>query len=146
MLPITEIAAKLGIGENALEPYGRTKAKLDIGALRDLPRKGKLILVTAINPTPAGEGTGRMFPAVPPALPPDLRGVPSNRGGACPAVAGGTSAQTPGSAAPVGPGGRAADLRACAPGDSAAGSGGAGGAALCAGPRMDPHPADGRTV
>ena len=56
MLPITEIAAKLGIGENALEPYGRTKAKLDIGALRDLPRKGKLILVTAINPTPAGEG------------------------------------------------------------------------------------------
>ena len=56
MLPITEIAAKLGIGENALEPYGRTKAKLDIGALRDVPRKGKLILVTAINPTPAGEG------------------------------------------------------------------------------------------
>lgn len=56
MLPIGEIAAKLGVSENALEPYGRTKAKLDIHTLRDVPRKGKLILVTAINPTPAGEG------------------------------------------------------------------------------------------
>ena len=56
MLPITEIAAGLGIGEDALEPYGRTKAKLDIHALKNTPRKGKLILVTAINPTPAGEG------------------------------------------------------------------------------------------
>ena len=52
---LREIAAKLGIGENAPEPYGRTKAKLDIGARR-LPRKGKLILVTAITPAPAGEG------------------------------------------------------------------------------------------
>ena len=56
MLPISEIAASLGIGEEALEPYGRTKGKLDIHALKDKPRKGKLILVTAINPTPAGEG------------------------------------------------------------------------------------------
>ena len=56
MLPIRDIAAKVGIGEEALEPYGRTKGKLDIHALKDLPRKGKLILVTAINPTPAGEG------------------------------------------------------------------------------------------
>lgn len=56
MLPIGEIAAKLGVSEDALEPYGRTKAKLDIHTLRDVPRKGKLILVTAINPTPAGEG------------------------------------------------------------------------------------------
>ena len=56
MLPIGEVAAKLGVGEEALEPYGRTKAKLDIHALKDKPRKGKLILVTAINPTPAGEG------------------------------------------------------------------------------------------
>jgi formate--tetrahydrofolate ligase len=56
MLPITQIAAKLGIGEDALEPYGRTKAKIDITALKNAPRKGKLILVTAINPTPAGEG------------------------------------------------------------------------------------------
>ena len=56
MLPITEIAAQLNIDENTLEPYGRTKAKIDITALKDAPRKGKLILVTAINPTPAGEG------------------------------------------------------------------------------------------
>ena len=56
MLPITEIAAKLGIGEDTLEPYGRTKAKLDIHALKNVPVDGKLILVTAINPTPAGEG------------------------------------------------------------------------------------------
>ena len=56
LLPIAEIAAKLGVGEDTLEPYGRTKAKLDIHALKDLPRKAKLILVTAISPTPAGEG------------------------------------------------------------------------------------------
>ena len=56
MLPITQIARELGVSEEMLEPYGRTKAKLDLNALRDLPRKAKLILVTAINPTPAGEG------------------------------------------------------------------------------------------
>ena len=56
LLPIRDVAAKLGVPEEALEPYGRTKAKLDLNPLRDLPRKGKLILVTAINPTPAGEG------------------------------------------------------------------------------------------
>ena len=56
MLPIAEIAAKLGVGEDALEPYGRTKAKLDLNSLRDRPRKAKLVLVTAIDPTPAGEG------------------------------------------------------------------------------------------
>lgn len=56
MEPISEVAAKLGVGADTLEPYGYTKAKLDIHAMRDLPRKAKLILVTAINPTPAGEG------------------------------------------------------------------------------------------
>jgi formate--tetrahydrofolate ligase len=56
LLPIGEIAAKLGIGQEALEPYGHYKAKIDIHTLRDLPRRSKLILVTAINPTPAGEG------------------------------------------------------------------------------------------
>ena len=56
LLPITEIAAKLGVSEEALEPYGRVKAKLNIHALKDLPRKSKLVLVTAISPTPAGEG------------------------------------------------------------------------------------------
>lgn len=54
--PIPEIAAKLGIGEDMLEPYGRNKAKLNVCALGNRPRKGRLILVTAINPTPAGEG------------------------------------------------------------------------------------------
>ena len=57
MKPITEIAAKAGIGEEYLEPYGKYKAKVDLSLLRDCPRKdGKLILVTAITPTPAGEG------------------------------------------------------------------------------------------
>lgn len=57
-LKITEIARKCGIEEKYLEPYGYTKAKIDYQFLRD--RKscpdGKLILVTAITPTPAGEG------------------------------------------------------------------------------------------
>ena len=56
MLPIAEVAQRAGIGEEALEPYGRTKAKVDVHALSQLPRKGRLVLVTAINPTPAGEG------------------------------------------------------------------------------------------
>jgi formate--tetrahydrofolate ligase len=55
---IPEVAAKLAIPAAALEPYGRTKAKLDLAALPDLAarKSGKLILVTAINPTAAGEG------------------------------------------------------------------------------------------
>ena len=56
MLPISQVAAKAGIDEDLLEHYGKVKAKIDITPLRDKPRKGKLILVTAINPTPAGEG------------------------------------------------------------------------------------------
>ena len=56
MLPITEVAARAGLTEDMLEPYGRTKAKVDIHSLADRPSKGKLVLVTAINPTPAGEG------------------------------------------------------------------------------------------
>ena len=56
--PIAEIAKKLDIPESALIPFGRTKAKIDpehIESLSDKP-DGKLILVTAISPTPAGEG------------------------------------------------------------------------------------------
>ena len=56
--PITEIAARLGIPDSAIIPYGRVKAKIDpehIAALKD-KTDGKLILVTAITPTPAGEG------------------------------------------------------------------------------------------
>mgnify|MGYP002780145136 FL=1 len=53
--PIAHVAERAGIPEAALEPYGRWKAKLDLAHLPSAPR-GKLILVTAINPTPAGEG------------------------------------------------------------------------------------------
>lgn len=56
MLPIFEVAKRTGIPEDLLEPYGRYKAKLDARALADKPTRGKLVLVTAINPTPAGEG------------------------------------------------------------------------------------------
>jgi len=57
MLPITEIAAKAGIGDEYLEQYGKYKAKIDYKLLKDSKRgNGKLILVTAMNPTPAGEG------------------------------------------------------------------------------------------
>jgi formate--tetrahydrofolate ligase len=56
--PIAEVAAKLGIKPDQLEPYGRTKAKVSMDFIRSLAGKpdGKLILVTAITPTPAGEG------------------------------------------------------------------------------------------
>ena len=56
MKPITEIAAAAGIDEQHLQLYGKYKAKLDLTEIRKLPRKAKLILVTAISPTPAGEG------------------------------------------------------------------------------------------
>ncbi len=58
MRPIGEIASKLGIPDDAVSPYGRYKAKIDldyVATLKDRPN-GKLILVTAITPTPAGEG------------------------------------------------------------------------------------------
>ncbi len=58
MQPISQIGAKLGIPEDAVVPHGRTKAKIDldfISGLRDRP-DGKLVLVTAMTPTPAGEG------------------------------------------------------------------------------------------
>ncbi len=58
MLPITEVAAKLGVGEEDIELYGRYKAKLSMDLIKRVQDKpdGKLILVTAITPTPAGEG------------------------------------------------------------------------------------------
>jgi formate--tetrahydrofolate ligase len=58
MLPIEQVAGKLGIEDADLEHYGKTKAKITLGLynrLRDQPQ-GKLVLVTAITPTPAGEG------------------------------------------------------------------------------------------
>ena len=58
MHPIADIAATAGIDESYLEQYGRYKAKIDLQLLKDRAERpdGKLILVTAINPTPAGEG------------------------------------------------------------------------------------------
>ncbi len=58
MLKITDVAAKLGISEDDVELYGRYKAKLSMDLIRRVQDKpsGKLILVTAITPTPAGEG------------------------------------------------------------------------------------------
>ena len=57
MRPITEIAATAGIDDKYLEQYGKYKAKVDYSLLRESDRgEGKLILVTAITPTPAGEG------------------------------------------------------------------------------------------
>jgi len=57
MSPIMEIAAKAGIDDKYLEQYGKYKAKIDYNLLNDSNKSnGKLILVTAINPTPAGEG------------------------------------------------------------------------------------------
>jgi formate--tetrahydrofolate ligase len=57
MAPITEIAAKAGIDPKYLEQYGNYKAKIDYNLLKETDKEdGKLVLVTAINPTPAGEG------------------------------------------------------------------------------------------
>ncbi len=57
MQPIVEVAKTAGIDEKYLEQYGKYKAKVDYNLLREVKRPdGKLILVTAINPTPAGEG------------------------------------------------------------------------------------------
>ena len=54
--PITDIAARAGIPDSALIPYGRTKAKVDITQLGEQEQRGSLVLVTGVSPTPAGEG------------------------------------------------------------------------------------------
>lgn len=56
MLPIKEIAERAGIPEEALELYGNFKAKINVNALPPVADFGKVVLVTAISPTPAGEG------------------------------------------------------------------------------------------
>ncbi len=59
MRPIAEIAARLGLAEEEWEPYGRHVAKVEpkaLGRLRTRPGRGRLVLVSAITPTPAGEG------------------------------------------------------------------------------------------
>ncbi|MDY5840358.1 MAG: formate--tetrahydrofolate ligase, partial [Corynebacterium camporealensis] len=54
--PITEIAQKAGIPDEALIPFGNTTAKVNISGLDPNAKKGKLVLVTGVSPTPAGEG------------------------------------------------------------------------------------------
>jgi formate--tetrahydrofolate ligase len=56
MLPIQEIATKAGIPQKALELYGNYKAKIDVNSLPPVTTQGQIVLVTAISPTPAGEG------------------------------------------------------------------------------------------
>jgi formate--tetrahydrofolate ligase len=58
MLPIAEVAGRLGIPEEGLEPYGRHKAKVSLRFLATIAARttGRLVLVTAVSPTPAGEG------------------------------------------------------------------------------------------
>lgn len=56
MEPITKIAEKLGLSADEIEPYGKYKAKIDLPVKEAPDKKHKLILVTSINPTPAGEG------------------------------------------------------------------------------------------
>ena len=56
MQPIAQVAEKLGLTEDQIIPYGRYKAKIDHRLLHTMQPKGKMILVTAISPTPAGEG------------------------------------------------------------------------------------------
>ncbi len=71
--PITEIAAKLGLSDTEIEPYGRYKAKIPLEAIRARGEpKGKLVLVTGINPTPAGEGKSTVSVGLADAL--NLRG------------------------------------------------------------------------
>src|SRR5699024_6557005 len=54
--PIGDIAEKVGIPADALEPYGHYKAKIDINQVKQKDNKGKVVLVTAMSPTSAGEG------------------------------------------------------------------------------------------
>ena len=56
MLPIVEVAKKMGLDESAISPYGKYKAKVPLEAIPENGRQGKMILVTAVTPTKAGEG------------------------------------------------------------------------------------------
>ena len=71
MLPITKVAESIGLDSEKLDLYGKYKAKLSGELLSEIEKsdkKGKLILVTAINPTPAGEGKTTMSIAIGQAL------------------------------------------------------------------------------
>lgn len=75
MLPITDIAAKLGIAPDELEMYGQYKAKLSYGLLDKISQRkpGKLVLVTAITPTPPAKANPRPPSAWPRASPKSVR-------------------------------------------------------------------------
>ncbi len=66
--PIQDVAAELGLSDDELELYGKYKAKISIGALARRATKGRLVLVTGINPTPAGEGKSTVTVGVTQAL------------------------------------------------------------------------------
>ncbi|MGT2334086.1 formate--tetrahydrofolate ligase [Staphylococcus aureus] len=67
--PIKDIAASVGISEDALEPYGHYKAKIDINKITPRENKGRVVLVTAMSPTPAGEGKSTVTVGLADALP-----------------------------------------------------------------------------
>jgi len=66
--PIRDVAAELGLSDDELELYGKYKAKISLRALRQRAPKGRLVLVTGINPTPAGEGKSTVTVGVTQAL------------------------------------------------------------------------------
>jgi formate--tetrahydrofolate ligase len=66
--PIRDVAVELGLSEDELELYGKYKAKISLRALRQRSPKGRLVLVTGINPTPAGEGKSTVTVGVTQAL------------------------------------------------------------------------------
>jgi formate--tetrahydrofolate ligase len=66
--PIRDVAAELGLSDDELELYGKYKAKISLRALRQRTAKGRLVLVTGINPTPAGEGKSTVTVGVTQAL------------------------------------------------------------------------------
>jgi formate--tetrahydrofolate ligase len=66
--PIADVAAELGLTADEILPYGHTKAKITMEAIRARQPKGRLVLVTGINPTPAGEGKSTVTVGVSQAL------------------------------------------------------------------------------
>jgi len=66
--PIADIARELGLADDEVELYGRYKAKISLGTLERRRASGRLVLVTGINPTPAGEGKSTVTVGVTQAL------------------------------------------------------------------------------
>ena len=66
--PIADVAAELGLAEHEVELFGRYKAKIELGAIARRAPRGRLVLVTGISPTPAGEGKSTVLVGVAQAL------------------------------------------------------------------------------